>query len=1422
MNTPDYPNENRLNEVAADLTEATVALEAAIGEEGLAKIGNLMRRIARNNLAAFGRLFVQAPALVENWLGYGDRGFVCDLLDRADRVAEIHPLPAARLLTKSPDILERLGREGMQSIFALAAAVAVNSYETASHIVDRSPLLADTLTGMGGRSLALQVFRTAEHLAGKRWGIVSRVLDKSPVIVKRLLESGPPTMAARVYALADRAGECSPAVAAALLEKSGDLVNRLGFGGLEKVSTISLRMAGQSPDSAVRFIQNSPGVVDRLLQRCDTATAVGVLDLAAGLSLTSPLVAAHLCQISPEVIPTQGLCGLETIAQTGIGLDREGWQVALGLMEASPAIVNRVGLAGLSRVAELSRRISTACCRSAAVFSRKSPEIIDRVSVEGLEDFAALCTSLARDGSSVSTSFLENGADIFARLQTRGGRKLLRDVHALVMAAARKNPIIAFKIFEKSPDLVDRIGFEGLERVVRLTMRVAVKSWTVADSLLKACTDVIRHAGFSGFGRLAQLSLRIAQENVFGAVCLIEMSPKLMARLDRNGGREVTRAVYAFGRRMAKFHWTVTTRFIEKSPEIREVVGDPGVEKIAELCSRLAGQHPRLAVGMLDVCLEIVARGGIDTLCELVGLAVRLGRHDPESGVQVLRNGPGLIDRLYAYGDQRLVRDVHLVADRVAQHNWRAGLALLEKSPDHLDAAGFECFETIAHRVLKVSRISEAEAIRFARGESIDFADFVRGISRGLALKTVKPVLSRYLTALLGAQIEIAEAGEPHTDGKKLYLPKQVREFESDDENFVCYKVLATHLEAHLEFGSFEFELGEARDLAKELEGRYGRAAGTRGSDMEKLYELFPEPTLARDLINLLEDHRIESRLKQEYPALAGQIETINAHMLYKRARRRKNGTNGKQRALEAIGEFLLTGKNREDPPEPVARILEEVAPETALLEQSAAGIYSVIRAAAGIYQRLHAAFSGPYSAADPLSKPIDQKKVEQNIGNFKKLAKQIGDRLKADCARQHSRTRDGNQGPADGSGKVEPSDQKPNHPEIARSRPEQAGDRPSFPDRRPGSGAENRRPGSLEEKEDGESNGSLKFASTARVESLLRKLFREKRITPKEIEARIKNLQPDQVELFLQNLESTVTIDKELESEKETHLYPEWSRDINGHRGNWARIRNRSLDGSSLRFYHKTVLRHTGLIKKIKREFQMLKPDALRRTHRQLDGNEIDLDAAVETLIDRKTGLSPSEKNYIRIEKNHRDIAVAFLIDMSRSTKGIPIKREKEALIIMSEALQEVGDAFGIFGFSGDNRDNVDFYRIKDFEERYNQRVKAKISAIDFRFENRDGTAIRHISSILKRREERTKLMVLLSDGKPLDKDYSGQYAIEDTRAALMEARKSGIHTFCITIDKEAADYLPKMYRHSNWIVIDDVNQLPANLSKIYGRLTN
>jgi nitric oxide reductase NorD protein len=408
----------------------------------------------------------------------------------------------------------------------------------------------------------------------------------------------------------------------------------------------------------------------------------------------------------------------------------------------------------------------------------------------------------------------------------------------------------------------------------------------------------------------------------------------------------------------------------------------------------------------------------------------------------------------------------------------------------------------------------------------------------------------------------------------------------------------------------------------------------------------------------------------------------------------------------------------------------------------------------------------------------------------------------------------------SDGQGDTAPTSSRPGAENVLQ-RPHRSGeDQGSFRGASPGGRPE---AGAADDNRDesGDAGGTMAFDSPEKLERLLRAVYREQGTTPKEVERRLDSMNLNDVYLFLRSMETSLEKKTELQSEQGTSLYAEWGDDLHDYRTNWARIREQSHPVGTLDFYRRTAELHGGLLRKIRREFQMLKPEGFLRRKRQYDGDDIDLDAVVEYLMDRRAGLSPSEKHYALIQKKRRDIAVAILVDMSRSTKGDTIEREKEALVILCEALFEVGDAFAVYGFSGDNRDNVDFYRIKDFDDAYDERAKKRISAIEDRFENRDGTAIRHATTKLRRRPERTKLIILLSDGKPIDKEYSGTYAIEDTRMALKEARHVGVKTFCVTVDRTAAEYLPRMYSHSSWTVIDDVTKLPEKITRIYRMLT-
>ena len=161
---------------------------------------------------------------------------------------------------------------------------------------------------------------------------------------------------------------------------------------------------------------------------------------------------------------------------------------------------------------------------------------------------------------------------------------------------------------------------------------------------------------------------------------------------------------------------------------------------------------------------------------------------------------------------------------------------------------------------------------------------------------------------------------------------------------------------------------------------------------------------------------------------------------------------------------------------------------------------------------------------------------------------------------------------------------------------------------------------------------------------------------------------------------------------------------------------------------------------------------------------------------------------------------------------------------MVTAEALDALGDDFAIFGFSGFSREEVAFYTAKEFGEKYDARIRARIGGLAFKMENRDGAAIRHAGAKLLGHPAATKVLFLLSDGKPLDcgcSSYKDLYAQEDTRVALQELRTKGIRAFCITVDPKGGDYLSTLYGEGNYTVVDDVERLPRQLPQFYRRFT-
>jgi nitric oxide reductase NorD protein len=312
---------------------------------------------------------------------------------------------------------------------------------------------------------------------------------------------------------------------------------------------------------------------------------------------------------------------------------------------------------------------------------------------------------------------------------------------------------------------------------------------------------------------------------------------------------------------------------------------------------------------------------------------------------------------------------------------------------------------------------------------------------------------------------------------------------------------------------------------------------------------------------------------------------------------------------------------------------------------------------------------------------------------------------------------------------------------------------------------------------------------------------------------------------------------EQDLEAGEVAFNYDEWDRELTDHRVGWCRVIEKKVKRGERAFVDETRERYKGIVSSIRHQFQLMKPEDLARVTNEIDGDDYDLNAVVDYFIDRRADGHQSERIYTRRLRRRRDVAVSFLLDQSSSTARTigrhplqpythPGRRiieiEKEGLVLMSEALEAVGDRYAINGFTSEGRRNVKFYVLKDFGEHYSDEVMRRIGGITYQNNTRLGAAIRHAAAKLSKQDARTRLLIVLSDGRPYDHDYGdARYAREDTREALRQAKTLGITPFCITIDRESEAELRDLYGDVGYTIIDDVLSLPERLPGIYRRLT-
>ena len=292
---------------------------------------------------------------------------------------------------------------------------------------------------------------------------------------------------------------------------------------------------------------------------------------------------------------------------------------------------------------------------------------------------------------------------------------------------------------------------------------------------------------------------------------------------------------------------------------------------------------------------------------------------------------------------------------------------------------------------------------------------------------------------------------------------------------------------------------------------------------------------------------------------------------------------------------------------------------------------------------------------------------------------------------------------------------------------------------------------------------------------------------------------------------------------------YQEWDYNVQLHRPSWATVLERRQKKGDPQEIDRILIENKPVASRLRHIIDAMQPEGVQRLRHREDGEEIDLNAAIRAMIDIRMGRQPDPRISIRIERKVRDLAVLVLLDLSESTneklgdsEKPVIQLAREATALLSWVIDRVGDPFAIHGFNSDGRHDVQYYRFKDFKDSYSDDTKARLAGMQGGLSTRMGAALRHAASFLLRQPEQKKLILLVTDGEPADIDVRDpQYLRHDTKKAVEELATRGVHTFCLTLDRNADDYVSRIFGPKGYMVVDHVNRLPERLPMLYAGLT-
>ena len=292
---------------------------------------------------------------------------------------------------------------------------------------------------------------------------------------------------------------------------------------------------------------------------------------------------------------------------------------------------------------------------------------------------------------------------------------------------------------------------------------------------------------------------------------------------------------------------------------------------------------------------------------------------------------------------------------------------------------------------------------------------------------------------------------------------------------------------------------------------------------------------------------------------------------------------------------------------------------------------------------------------------------------------------------------------------------------------------------------------------------------------------------------------------------------------------YSEWDYQIQLERPAWATVLEKRAKKGDLQLINDIAAQYKREIHRMKFLLDAMQPQGVQRIRKLEDGDEIDINAAIQSFTDIRLGNQPDPRIMMRSVRKTRDFSILVLLDLSESTNDMVQGQDysvldltRRACVLLSDAISKVGDPFAIHGFCSDGRHDVEYYRFKDFDQPWDEEPKAKLAGMTGQLSTRMGAAIRHAGHHLKLQRSAKKLLIVITDGEPADIDVRDpQYLRYDTKKAVEEVAKHGVVTYCMSLDPRADNYVSRIFGQKNYMVVDHVQRLPEKLPMLYAGLT-